>query len=239
MSGTSVLGPATVPGESSEHEMAAMCETMGGKSFSVNSPKALDQCLQNINSRFTKHSGVLVSLEPLPNAISGGGGGGMPSSIHKIIDVKPDRTGKLNGHWPIPEAYWPPKLTTAIPAREAHPVIKFSQQEAEPQVVDSLPFDKYELQDCSLAKYILSLKRTNVCWFCFVESSHSQPGSGRPFGYLKPASSGNVVNLIVMPYDFPALIPLLKGLGSYPKSQPTQQWRDGFSRYLDNIPGYG
>ena len=27
--------PATVPGESSEHEMAAMCETMGGKSKSL------------------------------------------------------------------------------------------------------------------------------------------------------------------------------------------------------------
>ena len=63
-------------------------------------------------------------------------------------------------------------------------MIKFSQQESEPQVVESMPFDKYELQDCSLSKYILSLKRTNVCWFCFVESSHSTPGTGRPFGYV-------------------------------------------------------
>jgi len=32
---------------------------------------------------------------------------------------------------------------------------------------------------------------------------------GHPFGYLKASSTNQVVNLIVMPYNYPLLVPLL------------------------------
>ena len=32
---------------------------------------------------------------------------------------------------------------------------------------------------------------------------------GYPFGYLKASSTNQVVNLIVMPYNYPLLVPLL------------------------------
>lgn len=79
----------------------------------------------------------------------------------------------------------------------------------EPVVVEGLPFDKYELEPSKLTQKILSLKKTNVCYQVFMRHSHPSEAIGRPFGYLKAASSGTAVNLIIMPYDYPTLVPLL------------------------------
>lgn len=119
-----------------------------------------------------------------------------------------------------------------LPARDAHPIIWFSQEETEPQVVEGVPFDKYELEPSPLTQHILGMKNTNVCWLCYVPGSNAEEGNGKPFGYLKPSSQGNVVNLIIMPYDFPTLIPLLQGLRSYPKQPFTADW------YAALVPHY-
>ena len=39
--------------------------------------------------------------------------------------------------------------------------------------------------------------------------THCQEGLGKPFGYLKAASTGGVVNLVVLPYDYSDLATLV------------------------------
>lgn len=50
------------------------------------------------------------------------------------------------------------------------------------------------------------------CWMfiqVFVASSAKYNEIGHPFGYLKASTSNQTVNLFVMPYNYPQLIPLL------------------------------
>lgn len=61
---------------------------------------------------------------------------------------------------------------------------------------------------------------------------------GRPFGYLKPASTGDMVNLLVLPYDYPALSVLLHQLVKVHRQKPPLSWVNAFRKYLANIPPY-
>lgn len=44
----------------------------------------------------------------------------------------------------------------------------------------------------------------------FVRSSSRTEGVGKPFGYLKTASNGQAVNLVIMPYNYPVIVQLLE-----------------------------
>lgn len=49
----------------------------------------------------------------------------------------------------------------------------------------------------------------NACYQVFVAGSGKYNEIGFPFGYLKASSTNQAVNLIVMPYNYPVLVPLL------------------------------
>lgn len=68
------------------------------------------------------------------------------------------------GHWPIPESFWPEVTMSVLPPRSAHPNIKFACTNAEPLVIENLPFDKYELEPSPLTQNILSRKQPKTCW---------------------------------------------------------------------------
>jgi len=76
-------------------------------------------------------------------------------------------------------------------------------------VIDNLPFDKYELEPSPLTQYILERRQPNVCWQVFISNSAKYSELGHPFGYLKASSTLTAVNLFVMPYNYPVLLPLL------------------------------
>ena len=48
-----------------------------------------------------------------------------------------------------------------------------------------------------------------IVYQVFVSGSGKYSEVGYPFGYLKASSTNQVVNLIVMPYNYPLLVPLL------------------------------
>ena len=50
------------------------------------------------------------------------------------------------------------------PPRSAHPHVHFSCLDAEPMVIDKVPFDKYELEPSPLTQYILERKSPHTCW---------------------------------------------------------------------------
>lgn len=61
---------------------------------------------------------------------------------------------------------------------------------------------------------------------------------GSPFGYLKASSNLQSVNLFVMPYNYPVIIPLLDDLVKVHKIKPTAKWKHNFENYLANMPSY-
>lgn len=275
----------------------AMCEVTGGRSYTVNSVKTLNQCLESLAQKV--QSGVVVNFEkygadplPIDNAKVGGRkspismeldtstngflhGGSMlngtkktependklnlpnhqrlntaspvpPSqdtswhSCRRLIYVRPNsKTGLPVGHWPVPEGFWPDVNAPTLPPRDSQPILRFTCADSEPLVLDNLPFDKYELEPSPLTQYILERRNPNVCWQAFVNNS-GKTGSdlGHPFGYLKASSNLSCVNLVIMPYNYPVLLPLLDDLFKIHKLKPTIKWRQAFDNYLRDVPNY-
>ncbi|XP_056395645.1 integrator complex subunit 6-like isoform X2 [Hyla sarda] len=236
---------------SDESAITQMCEVTGGRSYCVRTQRMLNQCLESLVQKV--QSGVVINFEktgadPTPN-----GEDVLPDSLrpsnsfapqawhgcHKLIYVRPNpKTGVPVGHWPIPESFWPDQNSPTLPPRSAHPVVKFSCVDCEPMVIDKLPFDKYELEPSPLTQYILERKSPQTCWQVFVSSSGKYSEIGQPFGYLKASTTLTCVNLFVMPYNYPVLLPLLDDLFKLHKLKPTLKWRQSFDNYLKTMPPY-
>nr|XP_015219952.1 PREDICTED: integrator complex subunit 6 isoform X1 [Lepisosteus oculatus] len=223
-----------------------MCEVTGGRSYSVCSQRMLNQCLESLVQKI--QSGVVINFEktgsdppPVEDApVDAGIPGPQPwHCCHKLIYVRPNpKTGVPIGHWPIPEAFWPDQNSPTLPPRSAHPQVHFSCVDSELMVIDKLPFDKYELEPSPLTQFILERKSPHTCWQVFVCNSAKYSDLGYPFGYLKASTALNCVNLFVMPYNYPVLLPLLDDLFKVHKLKPTLKWRQSFENYLKTMPPY-
>uniref|UniRef100_A0A674BJQ2 Integrator complex subunit 6 n=1 Tax=Salmo trutta TaxID=8032 RepID=A0A674BJQ2_SALTR len=226
-----------------------MCEVTGGRSYSVFSQRMLNQCLESLLQKI--QSGVVINFEKTgPDPPPGEGDGKLFDEIlkpgpqswhccHKLIYVRPNpKTGVPIGHWPIPEGFWPDTNSPTLPPRSAHPHVRFSCLDSEPMVIDKVPFDKYELEPSPLTQYILERKSPHTCWQVFVSNSAKYSDLGQPFGYLKASTALNCVNLFVMPYNYPVVLPLLDDLIRVHKFKPTIKWRQSFENYLKTMPPY-
>ncbi|KAK5985313.1 VWFA domain-containing protein [Trichostrongylus colubriformis] len=147
------------------------------------------------------------------------------------------------GHWPIPEAFWHDRIEKGqLPPRRAHPCIVFSIDPVPaPTIQTDLPFDKYQLEPSPVAEYVLdrhASTSTNMCYQVFVRSSSRTEGVGKPFGYLKTASNGQLVNLIIMPYNYPVIVQLLEEYKNDPRVRNGGNWRARLDRYVEAMPPY-
>ncbi|XP_059061896.1 integrator complex subunit 6 [Achroia grisella] len=143
------------------------------------------------------------------------------------------------GFWPIPESFRPDPNAPTLPPRSAHPVVKFTCSSQEPMVIDNLPFDKYELEPSPLTQFILARKQPTICWQVFVANSGCKNSEvSHPFGYLKASTNLTCVNLFVLPYNYPVLLPLLDDLFKQHRCKPTPEWKQAFQQYLDRMPSY-
>ncbi|KAL0851278.1 hypothetical protein ABMA28_007112 [Loxostege sticticalis] len=143
------------------------------------------------------------------------------------------------GFWPIPESFRPDPNAPTLPPRSAHPVVKFTCSSQEPMVIDNLPFDKYELEPSPLTQFILARKQPTICWQVFVANSGCKNSEvNHPFGYLKASTNLTCVNLFVLPYNYPVLLPLLDDLFKVHRCKPTPEWKLAFQQYLDRMPSY-
>ncbi|XP_053329777.1 integrator complex subunit 6-like [Spea bombifrons] len=236
---------------SDESAVTQMCEVTGGRSYCVRTQRMLNQCLESLVQKV--QSGVVINFEKTGPDPAPSGEDGVTDSVrtinsfapqawhscHKLIYVRPNpKTGVPVGHWPIPESFWPDQNSPTLPPRTAHPVLRFSCVDCEPMVIDKLPFDKYELEPSPLTQYILERKSPHTCWQVFVSNSGKYSEIGQPFGYLKASTTLTCVNLFVMPYNYPVLLPLLDDLFKVHKLKPTLKWRQSFENYLKTMPPY-
>lgn len=72
----------------------------------------------------------------------------------------------------------------------------------------------------------------------FVANSYKNTEVGHPFGYLKASTNLSCVNLFVMPYNYPMLLPLLDELFKVHRMKPSPEWRMQFNNYLRTMPAY-
>uniref|UniRef100_A0A672P1A2 Integrator complex subunit 6-like n=1 Tax=Sinocyclocheilus grahami TaxID=75366 RepID=A0A672P1A2_SINGR len=234
-----------------ESAITQMCEVTGGRSYCVRTQRMLNQCLESLVQKVL--SGVVIHFEksgPDPPVIGEDGlvdparplSSFSPQpwhSCHKLIYVRPNpKTGVPVGHWPIPESFWPDQNSPTLPPRSAHPLVRFSCIDCEPMVIDKLPFDKYELEPSPLTQFILERKSPHMCWQVFVNCSGKHSDSAHPFGYLKASTTLTCVNLFVMPYNYPVLLPLLDDLFKVHKLKPNLKWRQAFEMYMKSMPPY-
>ncbi|KAG1929211.1 integrator complex subunit [Pimephales promelas] len=234
-----------------ESAITQMCEVTGGRSYCVKTQRMLNQCLESLVQKVW--SGVVIHFEksgPDPPLIGEDGlvDPARPSlsfspqpwhSCHKLIYVRPNpKTGVPVGHWPIPESFWPDQNSPTLPPRSSHPMVRFSCVDCEPMVIEKLPFDKYELEPSPLTQYILERKSPHMCWQVFVNCSGKHSDLAHPFGYLKASTTLTCVNLFVMPYNYPVLLPLLDDLFKVHKLKPNLKWRQAFEMYLKSMPPY-
>lgn len=157
----------------------------------------------------------------------------------KLIYVQRSaQKGFAVGFWPLPEAFWPDVNAPSLPQRSANPTLLFTCTNQEPMIIDNLPFDKYELEPSPLTLFILARKQPNFCWQVFIQGSNKNSDTGHPFGYLKASTNLLTVNLFVLPYNYPMLLPLLDDLFKAHRLKPTNEWRAQFCNYLRTMPTY-
>ncbi|XP_039250489.2 integrator complex subunit 6-B-like isoform X1 [Styela clava] len=187
-----------------------------------------------------KANGGTNSRSVSPNPLSDPSGNNTGwASLHRMIYVRPSpKSGIPIGHWPLPEAFWPDPNAPSLIPRTAHPILRFSSCETEPLLVTNFPYDKYELEPSPLTQVLLEKKNPNTCWQVYVDNSGKySDNSPPPCGYLKASSNLSCVNLFVMPYNYPVLLPLINKLIKN-KMKMIPSLRVELEDYLKMLPSY-
>ncbi|KDR21465.1 hypothetical protein L798_03918, partial [Zootermopsis nevadensis] len=246
----------------------AMCEVTGGRSYCITSHRMLMQCIDSLVQKVQSGVVInfeKIGPDPPPvtsedatavdndsegkgndnesdkdyiSSLSAGNSTAWHACRRLIYVPRSAQKGFAVGFWPIPESFWPDLSSSSLPPRSAHPNVKFTCTSQEPMVIENLPFDKYEMEPSPLTQFILARKQPTVCWQVFVANSYKNSEVGHPFGYLKASTNLTCVNLFVMPYNYPVLLPLLEELFKVHRLKPTSEWRTQFQNYLRTMPAY-
>lgn len=217
-----------------------MCEVTGGRSYRIKSQYVLNQCIESLVQKV--QAGVVVQFEQLlAKDLKDGEIQDLAfQTTKKMIYVAKHPTQKNQfpvGFWPIPEPYWPDPKLINLPPRDAHPRIRICTPCVdEPPLVRNFPVDKYEVEASPLTLQILQKREPNKCWPVIICNGNYT--SDQPFGYLKTCPPFTQVFLIVLPYNYPVLLPLVNELLHKYNSSPPPDWTYKFSVYLRQTPPY-
>lgn len=217
-----------------------MCEVTGGRSYRIKSHYVLNQCIESLVQKV--QPGVVVQFEQLlAKDLKDGEVQDLAfQTTKKMIYVAKHPSQKNQfpvGFWPIPEPYWPDPKLVNLPPRDAHPKIRIvTPCVDEPPMVRNFPVDKYEVEASPLTLQILSKREPNKCWPVVV-STGNYTGE-QPFGYLKTCPPFTQVFLIILPYNYSVLLPLVNELLHKYNSSPPPDWTYKFSVYLRQTPPY-
>lgn len=216
-----------------------MCEVTGGRSYRVKSHYVLNQCIESLVQKV--QPGVVVHFDQLmPKDLKDGEIQDIAFQTTKrmiYVQKHPSQKTFPIGFWPIPEPFWPDSKATNLPPRDAHPKIKIlTPCIDEPAPIRNFPIDKYELEASPMTLQILSKREPNKCWSVLI--SNTLHALELPFGYLKPNASFTQVYLIILPYNYTTLLPLLSDLFLKFNANPPSEWIYKFTNYVRSIPAY-
>lgn len=217
-----------------------MCEVTGGRSYRIKSQYVLNQCIESLVQKV--QPGVVVQFEQLlAKDLKDGEVQDLAfQTTKKMIFVAKHPTQKNQfpvGFWPIPEPYWPDPKLINLPQRDAHPRLRIvTPCVDEPPMVRNFPVDKYEVEASPLTLQILSKREPNKCWPVVI--SNGNYTLEQPFGYLKTCPPFTQVFLIILPYNYSILLPLVNELLHKYNSSPPPDWTYKFSVYLRQTPPY-
>lgn len=227
-----------------------MCEVTGGRSYRVKSHYVLNQCIESLVQKV--QPGVVVHFDAImPKDLKDGEVQDIVlGSTKKMIYVQKHPTQKTFpvGYWPIPEPYWPDQKAPNLPPRDAHPKIRIvTPCIDEPILLRNFPVDKYEVEASPLTLQILQFQKREPtkCWPVVVfndnktqqNAPHQNP-SEMPFGYLKANLNMTQVHLMILPYNYLNLLPLLNELFNKFMLSPPSEWVYKFTTYVRTIPQY-
>lgn len=216
-----------------------MCEVTGGRSYRIRSQYVLNQCIESLVQKV--QPGVVVQFEQLPaKDLKDGEVQDLVFQPSKKMIFVPKHPTQKNqfpiGFWPIPEPYWPDPKIISLPARDAHPRLRIiTPCVDEPPMVRNFPVDKYEVEASPLTLQILSKRESNKCWPVAISNGNALE---QPFGYLKTCPPFTQVYLVILPYNYPVLLPLVNDLLHKFNSSPPPDWTYKFTVYLRQIPPY-
>ncbi|KAL3319528.1 Integrator complex subunit 6 [Cichlidogyrus casuarinus] len=195
----------------------------GGNSYLTSNSRSVNECLEMLALKC--QAGVILRFQSLENSID----------VKQLIFLR--QTGRVTSHWPFPEPFWPDDetLSTKLPPRSAHPLVRFSCEETQaPHLNDNLPDDRYELESSSLTHKILEQQNSNCVWLCYANDAN---GCQVPFAFLRASVDLQLVHLHVLPFNFPRLNNLLFESNAY-QSKPTELWSKHLLEYLNSVPRY-
>eukprot|EP01147_Barroeca_monosierra_P009428 gene9428-1670_t len=218
-------------GENQIDQLSHLCEQTGGNSSTVNSRQSLEKRLQELLRLSNRFVTIVFT------AFTDGEhrqDKSLPPTTLQTVHVSPM---SMSHTWPLPEPFWLPSVQN-IPVQDPHLVVHVTHSPNKASIVMEFPFDKYPLETSPLTHWVLSHRRSDICFYCYVCNSHARQGRGLPFGYLKPSSDMRSVNLVVLPYDFEVLNGLSHSFFKVHGKNPNASWRAEFAKYINNIPSY-
>ena len=251
-----LLGGPIEAGRESELQLQDFCELTGGCAFYPAAMNDMLKCVENILEK-SYFMGVTVEFEclvPIPEGLAQ-----FSPQYIRLPPLQPNQPPPTLW-WPFPEDFHtsvegvrlePASSNIAQYTRMAHSKLVFSASDKKLALLQSFPIDKYELEVSAFTVFFLKNVKEGNCWPIhtrfnlpvkrfkegkFVQSSNNE---GRYIGFVRQsANRTGVVNLYVLPYNFPTLFTLLDELIVKSKGVVTQQWRVQFESYLRNLPYY-
>ncbi|CAM9638405.1 unnamed protein product [Chrysoparadoxa australica] len=191
---------------------------------------------------------------------SSSGGKGSDSTV-KPLRVLLSVRGNA-GNWPLPETFWTDRQMDQLPPRtQGQPEIYYKQAqlpgpgdntEPEPEVAAAelverlgLAIDWYDMEWVGPGlSPALGFNRSSR-WPVYIPNSSKVAGPGEPFGFLRASPVAGRSILVLLPYNFPTLMQLMKqavemgasGAGAA-SGGLSQQWRTDFKQYVWGLPAY-
>lgn len=230
-----------------------LCSSTGGRSFSIVSTRQTQVSIDHILAIATQHR-IGVRFQCLPtihftaSQVSQEDFSRLAARFERVADQKPvtNLISRMNPqgrpvtcHWAIPESFFPQRAQDALPPRTAHPVILCAPKPLQFNIRTEIPVDKLELEAGSPVTHIITdilQGRKDLVVFTYIEGSSLGPTC--PFGCLRLNQHGNGITLILLPFNFPLLYPLVEEVVKEPQLNASQIWRQKLDSYFATVPYY-
>lgn len=229
-----------------------VCSATGGRSYSIVSVRQIQTSIDQILGLSSQHKvGVRFACLPTIHFTAGNITNDEVLRVKKKFDAitnkKPvtNLISRLNpqgrpviGHWMIPENYFPVRNMDQLPQRSAQPIILCAPMALPLNIRPEIPVDKLELEPGGITEVITEILqgRKDLTVWTYMEGSSNGPTA--PFGCLRMNTTGTGITLILLPFNFPLLYPLVEEVVKEPILTTSQVWRSKLDSYFQTVPFY-